>query len=253
MADTAENDQYSIHVVGVDLDHPLTFGAVHNAVVFRDPEGEAIFTIQGIAVNRETGEAQSFAIDPQANTLRAFAHDKEVLLTDGEPATDIMIFEGSAIEVGEKLLQMLEAADFMNDQNLAYVFADIVQDSQNSNSVVRTLVEAAGLEYTPELESVFAPGDGRILLPNGWEPSVSIEGMEAEGLTAVEVNQRIRTIVSEMEQHKIIEQAKQDPAPEATDADSLYYYRNEGQGGAQAETVDASSEATFGFGPGNSR
>jgi len=76
--------------------------------------------------------------------------------------------------------------------------------------------------------------------------------MKAEGLTAVEVNQRIRAIASEMEQHKIIEQAKKDRAPEATDADSLYYYRNEGQGEA-ADPVDASSDATFGFGPPNNR
>lgn len=182
--------------------------------------------------------------------MRAFAHDREVLLTEGEPSTDVMIFQGDALEVAEKLLQMLEAADFINDQNLAYVFADIVQDSQNSNSVVRTLVEAAGLEYTPELESVFAPGDGRILLPEGWESSVSIEKLEA--LTASEIAEKIGTLMSEMSAPNIIKQAKQDPAPEASDADSLYYHRHEGQGAATANDRLVTETAPT-FGPGNGR
>ena len=166
-----------IEALSEPLDSPLALGAVHNEILMTC--GEAIIGIGGFAFNRDTGEPSAFTMDSENHALKAriLLYSPELLeerIDNGKRSNRITLFEGTRAEVFQKFGQMAEAANFINYQNLPYVFADIIQASQNSNSVFRTMVEAAGIKYGPELEGLFAPGDGRILLPKDWESSYDI-------------------------------------------------------------------------------
>jgi len=233
-------ETFSIRVLVEPIDHPAALGAVHMGLVMYAGD-KPMMAFQGVAVDRETGQYQAVAIDPVANTLRAFAFAGRVFggkdshvqngLTGSEDNMEITIYEGAANDVIEKMLHGMEAAVYMNSQNLPYVVADLVQSSQNSNSVLRTFVEAMGIEYSEELESLFAPGDGRILIPVDWEPKIQIPDNFDE-LSAEEQSEFMRTLTAEvlsvsqqLNKDRVIQGVMDDPVPTRTDADSLYYDR----------------------------
>ncbi len=230
---------FQIRVLVEPLDHPAALGAAHTGIVIY-ADDEPIMAFQGVAVDRENGQWQAVAIDPMENTLRAFVIPGDVFggsdkiaggITGNEDNYEIVVFEGSAEEVLVKMLNGMEAAAFMNDQNLPYVVADIVQSSQNSNSVMRTFLEAMDIEYSDEVESVFAPGDGRILIPLEWEARINLPENFNE-LTPDQQNEIMQEWIEVMQEvgpklapNAVAEQATTDPAPEKSDADSLYYDR----------------------------
>ncbi len=221
------SQNWSIRALSVELEHPLALGAVHNVVAIYNDKQQPVLVLQGFAVDRHTGKIEDFSVDAQNSTLRAVVTDGKNL-DQLETVSDVLLFEGGQPEIMEKAFHMMEAAEFINKQNLPYVFADVVQASQNSNSVFRTFIESAGLEYTEELENLFAPGDGRILLPENWEPSVQFATLDPDTVTKEQVQkieERILEIIDNLKRQNVVEQVIEDPAPEAMDADSLYFDR----------------------------
>ena len=237
-----DGSRWSIKVLSEPIDHPLAFGAVHNGIiVFKDDEPYLSF--QGVAVDRDTGQIQAYALDPMQNTLRVFALTNRTT-SDGIRTVDqglinspdsVMteVFSGNEIEGTEKIMQLLETAKFINDQNLPYVIGDIIQSSQNSNSVARTLLEGAGIEYPEELEQMFAPGDGRILLPENWQSRFRFAHLDPDNLTEEQTKELTGLLHSLPEYFEILDprnvsdQAVTDPRPERRDADSLYFHRSQ--------------------------
>jgi len=147
------------------VSHEVALGAVHHEIVFLLPNGKMFMGMNGQAFDRETGESDNFTIQPN-KSLRVSASVYKA--TDGEYTTATLM-RGSGEEVLQKLGQAVEAAHFINESNLTYVPVDPITCSQNSNSVATSILHAMGLEYPPEIEELWAPGECRDLLPEHWE------------------------------------------------------------------------------------
>lgn len=157
----ADSGEWEIGIIS----HEVTLGAVHHEIVFRLPNGKMFMGLNGQAVDRETGESSNFTIQPN-KSLRISASIYEA--TEGAYTTATLM-RGSGDEVLQKMGQALEAAQFINDSNLTYVPVDPISCSQNSNSVATSILHAMELEYPPEIEELWAPGECRDLLPAHWE------------------------------------------------------------------------------------
>ena len=87
---------------------------------------------------------------------------------DGADRMVTEIFSGSYEDVMRYYLIALDAAHFINQQNLRYQLG-IFEKGQNSNSVADSLLQALGFNM-PERHNIFIiPGHGRLLLPKGWK------------------------------------------------------------------------------------
>jgi len=145
----------------------------HNTVLIRDGEGNARELFNGQAFDRKTGKGMTTALNPLTNTLRVSIENGAAYMrrshADRYKPEEAQIFSGSQAEVEARLGKMTQAGHYINDQNLSYVPFGILRHGQNSNSVVRTLVEAAGLSYPQKIRDLFTPGENRTLLPQNWK------------------------------------------------------------------------------------
>lgn len=173
-----DSPQFSIVLVSTDLDMPFLGSPNHSYVSIRGPDGEKIFAIHGLAIDRETGGI--VAVGDNDNTLRAvittpdFFDIHDTFNKDGE----YTLFTGSQDDVLRRVLPALDAVTFINDQNLIYDKYSLTHGGQNSNSVAHTMVDAMGFEFPEDIERFWAPGHNRILLPDDWrshyaDPSLS--------------------------------------------------------------------------------
>jgi hypothetical protein len=144
---------------------------VHNIIVFyrtvsnipgNDPKQNVIedFILNGAATDRETND--------NAGGVGKGRHG--LFVTKDEAGRDkgdhyiVDIYAGSYEEVARKKLIALDAACYLNECNFRYnIF------SQNSNSIVYTLLRAMGLDVPDKSRALFMmPGNKRLLLPEGW-------------------------------------------------------------------------------------
>lgn len=164
------------------VDMPF-YDAVHNYITLTDPMGIERSFVQGGNTNRETGQTELFG-GPEnaiyATTLNTnnFSHISALFSGDirelTRPSSPLIDFKRVYIQadivcadfqtIARKYLIALDACDAINRQDLPYYLM-----SQNSNSVVYTLVKAMDLEFPEVCErAVWAPGHGHDLLPEGW-------------------------------------------------------------------------------------
>ncbi len=148
---------------------------VHNSINFRDPHGELITSIHGLAMDPKTA-MPSLCILGEGNALRVFVTpvctvppDIRHMLVD-ETGVETEIFAGSFEEVSQKLKTCLDAASFINSKDNKYDTIEIFGVAQNSNSVCRTLVEdAMQLPFPKQNAAFWSPGLTRSLLPKNWD------------------------------------------------------------------------------------
>lgn len=152
--------------------------AVHHEIIFAK-NGEPMLSFNGDAYNRQTGEIH-FPSTSGQDTLRVRAMGVTIQDIDKEGefpvVANTVLFEGNEQEMLSKLGQAAEASSFINAQNMDYVIlGGPTFPGQNSNSVAYTLTHAMGLEVPPEVENLWAPGYGRLLLPNDWQSNIPTE------------------------------------------------------------------------------
>ena len=194
-------------------DVPLLGRAVHNEVVFM-ANGQPLFAFNGDAYNRQTGSL----------TERS---------TSGEDSLRVRVLEGITLEqvtsdyplVGNRVAATLdkeefvrrlalavEAAQHINGQNLNYIIvgAPVVSghhfDAQNSNSAASTIMAATGTPVPAEVRSQWAPGQDRVMLPQGWKPTT--ESMTHEQRLAYLTERLPR-----LEESQVGAQVQRDPDP----------------------------------------
>lgn len=209
------SDKFTISILSEDI--PYIPEAVHNAILIRK-NGEPFALFNGQAHSRETGEPINFT-DDSTNTLRVRVLDAKERLEQYEEheinTTETVLWEGPEAEGNLMIANMAEAALYMNSQNLPYVLVDPFSMGQNSNSVARTLVEAAGLEYPYEVELMWAPGDQRVLLPSDWDTEFSQRGRA--------FSFDVSDLYGELYVQTQFERIKSDPPRTDMDAQSLYF------------------------------
>lgn len=163
-----QGGEYAIRFVSakiIDMPWPLPDG-VHNSLKFLNTKtGEKIGTLDGVALDRTTGEVAN--IGNGGNYLYV---SKNYRGLDGADMMVTEIFSGSYEDVVRYYLIALDAAYFINQQNLRYQLMGVFEEGQNSNSVARTIAEEALGFEAPERHSIFVtPGNDRSLLPKGWK------------------------------------------------------------------------------------
>lgn len=214
MSDNKSDNKFEIAIRSYQVaDVPLAGRAVHNEVVFMT-NGQPLFAFNGDAYNRQTG----------ALTERS---------TSGEDSLRVRVLQGITLEqiapdyplVGHRVVanpgkeefvrqlsRAVEAAEFINSQNLNYIIvgAPIVSghhfDAQNSNSVASTIMTATGTPVPADVRSQWAPGQDRVMLPQGWKPTT--ESMTHEQRLAY-LNERI----PRLEEAQVGAQVQRDPNP----------------------------------------
>lgn len=112
-------------------------------------------------------------------TLRVLMTNQDFgeIVKIGKPVSDVRLWHGGVTEFENKLKRIDEAMAFINSQRLDYLPVSLLDRGQNSNSVADTLMTAAALEYPEDAGALWAPGRGRILLP---EKFVSFYDQPAE-------------------------------------------------------------------------
>ena len=147
--------------------------AVHFEFIFEGPNGFRK-SFNGYPLFRDTGE-HAPAGSPENKTLRVIADYTRFMedsYTDSRPLpmASAVVFEGGLTEFADKLHRAAEAGAFINGQDLDYIVINPTGASpgQNSNSVIYTLANAMDLEIPPEMENLWAPGYGRLLLPEDF-------------------------------------------------------------------------------------
>ncbi len=138
----------------------LLSGATHNEIAFKENGSVSFFN--GFSFDRQTGKPSSGIGDN--NTLRVAA--------SGSPYSNVgeayLVWRGTRTEFREKVLRAYEAATYINSQSLDYTLAELVGTAQNSNSVAYTIAQAIGVSYPDAVNNKWAPGHGRVLLPEGF-------------------------------------------------------------------------------------
>lgn len=164
--------EYAIKVRSYQVfDNALVGTAVHNEIIF-EHNGKPMMSMNGNPWKRETGQPNFPGIGDN-NTLRVGMMEGRTI-KDNDTAGNFPVVGEQTLYQGNdpaKFLELVgraaEAAKFVNAQNLDYIMVDPLRTAQNSNSVAHTLTHAMGLEYPPETENLWAPGHGRLLLPEG--------------------------------------------------------------------------------------
>jgi|GEM_PF-2939304 len=240
------SDEYKISVKSYELIDPIiTEPAVHNEIAFTC-NGKTLLAFNGDAWDRDEGEMR-FPSMSGRDTLRVRATlgisleegmAKQGLSEKFPLISEATLFNGSQEEFAEHAIKALEAAEFINHQNIDYIIIGAFTPGQNSNSVAHTLTHAMGLEYPPEAENLWAPGHGRILLPNNWHSS--IEGRSDEDRVAY-----IKDALERLNESNVGEQVQWDENPYKDD-DRLYR-----GGGEESLMVDITDNSPRYFDPEN--
>ncbi len=176
---------------------PIGGGAVHAYIAIKDDTGQVVAEYHGFQVDPDTGKlavGDSSSYFPGSDfTLQARQFTEEYW----QPRTNLRVhdeevFRGSREQVAQIRVELDQAAKDINDQGLRYEAAKIFSESQNSNSVYRTLMEVAGnkaeeigaapimipgkllqddIVFDGQSRSSWAPGIGLNLLPKGTSSS----------------------------------------------------------------------------------
>lgn len=206
---------------------PLSKPVVHNEIVFI-VDGRVVAAFNGDPYNRETGgiPARSYSnqdtlrvsVKLNAGTLENDPRNGAPLLATG------VAFTGSREEILEKLGVATDAAHAINDSNIDYIMASIGSSPQNSNSVAATLLQSMGLNSPASLAGVWAPGEGRSLLPADF--SSNFEGISQRDpdwarITSSEA-QDLHAKLKELDEEKVRKKVVNDPNPHAADCHTDY-------------------------------
>ena|GEM_PF-2596135 len=163
-----QEDKFEVRINSYQLADIFGKIAVHNEVAFYR-NGEPLIAFNGNAHNKQTGELNTFAIQPN-HTLKVSAakttYEQQGLKLVGSVSFGTLTRE----EFAEKLKVATTAANFINDNKLDYVIVGgPYHEAQNSNSVATALLQSMDYKY-PEKEfgHLWAPGSKRPLLPDDW-------------------------------------------------------------------------------------
>ena len=145
-------DDYSIEARSLKIPY---LPASHDFWVLRDPSGNAIAELHGLATNRKTGEPAPIGTDDKEYSLRAwhYVHDSEYAANIGVQRTDDSyisknqkhqtVFSGSKEEVFGRWSAATNNIDRLNNLDLDYPAygVNISSPTVNSNSAYRTFGE----------------------------------------------------------------------------------------------------------------
>lgn len=206
--------EYRIVVNSIQLiaGTPLSKPIVHNELAFYQGN-KLIVAFNGDPLSRTTGQPVHMSTS-NADTLRVTISDTA---TRGETMGRIYpqiysgtVFQGGVKEFAEHLHQATNAAHSINNSNVDYVMASVIGTPQNSNSVVNSLLQAMDLPRPAGYSAIWAPGDGRSLLPNNFadlsRPLDPRDSRQIDNLT-----QRLNDLRPDAVQARV----RQDPNPYA--------------------------------------
>lgn len=186
------------------------FTPYHNTILIRDGDGKPQELLNGQAYDRDTGKGVTTALNPLTNTIRVSLENGEAYMrranADHYKPIETRAFTGSKEDVQNKLEQMVQAAHYLNDQNLSYVPFAVFRNGQNSNSVVRTLVEAAKIDYPQAVKDLFTPGENRTILPRNWKDAFNALACAGDSLCG---------LIGGLGRKSVGAQVRQDEAPSA--------------------------------------
>jgi hypothetical protein len=208
------DDKYQVEIRSYQSANiPLIGRAVHNEVVF-SVNGQPLFAFNGDAYNRRSGELTNFSTSGE-DTLR-------VRVLEGVALQDIapdypLVSQTVAANLSKEdfvrgLAQAVEASEFINSQNLNYIIvgAPILRghhfEAQNSNSAANTIMTAMGIPMPVEVRSQWAPGQDRLLLPEGWKP-------RTDSMTHEERVAFLKERLGKLEENTVGAQVRNDPNP----------------------------------------
>lgn len=176
---------------------PIGGGAVHAYIAVKDDTGQVIAEYHGFQVDPETGNTagnDSSSYFPGSNfRLEARQYPEEYWQSRTDLRVhDEEVFRGSPEQVAQIRTELDQAVEDINDRELRYQAFKLFSDSQNSNSVYRTLMEVAGsraeeigadpiaipgrlmrndIVFDSQSRSSWAPGIETHLLPKGTSTS----------------------------------------------------------------------------------
>lgn len=142
---------------------------VHHEIAVK-LDGQPVMALNGNPHARETGEMKQISLHGR-DTLRVSVTDRTYEdLSAMDKVSEISLYKThDPHDAAEKIVRGMEAADYINQNNVDYVIMDLEQPGQNSNSAARTIVHGMGLDYPEEAKELWAPGDERILLPENHQ------------------------------------------------------------------------------------
>lgn len=148
------------------MQHPLFFGfAGHNYLALRDPLGDIVYELHGLATDTGTGEWKYIG-NTGKETLKVweFEGPRDYFAEKHYPG--VILAEGNK----EDMMQLWEEArgckDKINQKTYAYPAYGFSLKSQttNSNSVAFTLIKC--INKSARYMGIIVPGEGRNLLGN---------------------------------------------------------------------------------------
>jgi len=150
---------------------PLMGPAAHNELVFLH-KNKVLMAINGDPYNRTTG-----ALSPPTfnhhDTLRVSILPENTMgdkvNAENYPLLKTTeLFSGREGKFAELAGRAMEAAHSINNSNIDYIMFSPIFTAQNSNSVAYTLMQAMGLQVPAGTDLPWAPGHGRLLLPDNF-------------------------------------------------------------------------------------
>ncbi len=160
---------------------------VHTELVFRLQDRE--YRLGGAPFDRENGQGgytgafSSYFLKANAHQPERLSRNRPDRLNPDTGFSSTTIYQGDSAAVMEKLLIALDASSQINNNDVAYMALGFIVPAQNCNSVNDSLIKAMGLAYTMPDFGHWAPGAGRMLLPDGWKSKYEgiAEGNRARG------------------------------------------------------------------------
>lgn len=189
-------------------DVPLLGKPVHNEIVFIK-DGNVLLSFNGDAYNRKTGELRPFSPGGEDSLrVRALPISLKDLTAEYPLIAETTLANLSQEEFLQKMGRAVEASEFINAQNLNYIILGAPFgsgsnfDAQNSNSVASTLTAAMDFKMPASVSSLWAPGQSRVLLPEGWDPLtrdmkpeevITYLNQHIEGLSEENVGKKVKS------------------------------------------------------------
>lgn len=193
-------------------DLPLVGKAGHNEIVFSVGDKDLV-ALNGDAYNRESGNLVFFSTSPDGTLRVRGGPSLKDYATDEFPLVkETTVFEGSKEEMIAMMAKAIEAAEFINKQNIDYLIvgapvgSGVHFDAQNSNSVANTLLGAMGINNPSGQFDIWLPGKDRVLLASDYK-------FKTESMTHEERVQFIQSRLENFSEENVGAQIRKEQEP----------------------------------------